>query len=328
MKKFLQKGLLYILILISFFFFLQYLVDSGLRMLKNDDTYGDWNRIFDDEIDVDVAVLGSSRAWVHINPDSIENITGLKAYNFGVDGSGLYLQRAKWLSYIHFNQKPRYVIQDMGLIANGRNNNLYGKEQYLPYYNHSEVYEIIKEFDSWVEIERIVPFLKYRGYGSSLFEAFQNGIISPLTNIEKNKGFSGQHREWTDYNTVFAKQKENERIRGIQFKVTDNEALRLLIQDCKERNIHLVFVHTPIYHEMTQILTQQDEFIAYFTQLAQDDENIEFWDFSLMKNLSYDRQYFYNATHLNYKGAAILSDSIAHRLKRLREQQRDLDSIQ
>lgn len=309
MKKFLYKILFFAIIAYPVLFVIQFLFDSGLRSLKHNGTYGTWNLIFDGDMNIDVAVLGNSRAMVHINPVTIESVTGMKSYNMGMDGTGLFLQRTMWLSYIKNNTQPKYVIQNIDLLAMGRNHQLFEKFQYIPYYQHDDVFSLIKEIDPRVKIEKIVPLLKYQGALVLYQKVFQSRAN------EKKKGFLGHDLEWKDYHTVFATQVKENRIKDVPFKITNNESLRMLIDDCKERGIHLIFVYTPIYYEMTQILTQQEEFVSYFTQLANEDEDIEFWDYSLMPNLSYDRQYFYNATHLNYKGAAILSDSVAHRLK-------------
>lgn len=283
--------------------------------MRDNDVYGDWNRIFAGEIDVDVAILGNSRAWVHVNPDSITSVTGMSAYNLGVDGADISLQRAKWLSYLSNNRAPKYVIQDIELFEIDKGDELYGKKEYLPYLDKEEVYEVVREYDEMIPFERWIPFVKYRGFVKSIAlgtYGFFLGEFTPLKPIKK-KGFHAADIMWDDYDVNFRQRLKNDTIITEKFS---NKALVNMIRECKEAEIHLVFIHAPFYHELLQIIPQQQEFLDYFNQLAQDPD-IEFWDFSIMENLSYNRDYFYNATHLNSKGAAIYSDSIAHRLKRL-----------
>ncbi|MGV8827744.1 MAG: hypothetical protein ACWA6U_05425 [Breznakibacter sp.] len=313
MKKFLLKLLLFSIGLLLLLYSAQWIVDGGLRSLRNNDVYGDWNRIFAGEVDVDVVILGNSRAWIHINPDLITRVTGLSAYNLGVDGADITLQRAKWLSYFRNNRAPKYVVQDIEIFEIDKGDELYGKIEYLPYLDKEEVYGVVCEYDEMIPFERWIPLVKYRGFVKAIAlgtYGFCFGEFTPLKSIKK-RGFHAADKKWDDYDVNFKQRLKSDTIITKRFI---NPALVNLIRECKEAKIHLVFVHGPYYHELLQIIPQQQEFLDYFKQLALDPD-IEFWDFSIMENLSYNRDYFYNATHLNRKGAAIYSDSIAHRLK-------------
>lgn len=42
-----------------------------------------WYDLMHGKIDADVVVMGSSRAWVHINPIILDSILGVNTYNLG-----------------------------------------------------------------------------------------------------------------------------------------------------------------------------------------------------------------------------------------------------
>ena len=65
--------------------------------LKKSDYYAHgetyiWNKIVEGEIEDDIYIYGSSRAWVHINPFILQDTLGMTAYNFGIDGHFLWFQ--------------------------------------------------------------------------------------------------------------------------------------------------------------------------------------------------------------------------------------------
>lgn len=314
MKKFLIKIGLYLFIVIPFFI-IQVIIDDGLKKCDDHDDFGDWNRIFSGKMDLDVAILGNSRAWVHINPDSIMNRTGLSTYNFGVDGAGLGLQRAKWASYIQNNPAPKYVIQSIDLVSSVDRQKLYGKGQYLPYLYHQSVYDNILPFDEWLRVERVIPLIKYRGYAQFATEGFNSFFLNKRRKGQRVHGFAGQNRSWDDYETVFRKQLQKDSITVPDSILTYGlKSLHQLIDECQQHQIHLILVHTPYYYELLKIIPQQEKFLAYLQELG-NAPDIDFWDYSVMDSLSYSRENFYNATHLNAQGAAIFSDTLARRLE-------------
>src|SRR5262249_43897425 len=62
------------------------LITSGLRRI-NTSSFGVWNRIVDGTINAEIVISGSSRALTHYDPRIIEERTGLRAFNIGLNGS-------------------------------------------------------------------------------------------------------------------------------------------------------------------------------------------------------------------------------------------------
>ena len=94
MKQFLKKIVLFIL----FTFLLAYPLDIIIsNQLKKSNSYARgeysvWNDLFEGKIDSEIVIYGSSRAWVHINPELLENSFGRSSYNLGIDGHNFRLQ--------------------------------------------------------------------------------------------------------------------------------------------------------------------------------------------------------------------------------------------
>lgn len=72
--------------------------------------YEVWNDLFYNNISPEVAIYGSSRAWVHIDPMIIEDSLGLSAYNFGIDGHNFWLQYYRHKNLLK-NTTPKTIIR-------------------------------------------------------------------------------------------------------------------------------------------------------------------------------------------------------------------------
>src|SRR5690606_33484347 len=91
------------------------------------------NDIYDGEAKTDVAVYGSSRAWVHFNSQILADELGMSVYNFGIDGHNFWLQYWRHLELIKYCGKPKYIIMAVDALSLERRDDLYNADQFLPY---------------------------------------------------------------------------------------------------------------------------------------------------------------------------------------------------
>ena len=109
-----------------------------------------------------------------------------------------------------------------------------------------------------------------------------------------------------------------EKVRSITF--TPNDTTIKVFDDylarAKAEGITVVLVFTPQYIGATEKTTNQAYMHEYYNRFARK-YDFPIVDYTYM-DISYDTAYFYNAMHLNRKGAEIFSDSLANALKRLR----------
>src|ERR1044072_6117171 len=62
---------------------------------------GTLNRVMDGQVNADIVITGSSRALVHYDPRVIEKVTGLTAFNIGLNGSQTDMQVACLHAYLY-----------------------------------------------------------------------------------------------------------------------------------------------------------------------------------------------------------------------------------
>lgn len=312
MKKFLINLLIYIIVILGICEAVQYVIDSGLQKYNNN-LYCNWNRLFKGEINSDIIILGSSRAFVNYDPKVIEGITGHSCYNLGVNGGKMVMQSAKFESYIAHNTPPKVILQNIEIMYLRKEDYLYKKEQFLPYLSSSTVSPYLSLVDKNIWFEKLIPLSKYRGLRSTVFLGLKSFLgLSKKPKYNEYKGFLAQKRKWNnDFDKYLSRHKKLVYKKGeldFGFKV-----LKELIKQCKELNIKLILVHAPMYYELQQIIPQKDSVDNLFTEMAHKN-GIQFWDYS-KDTLSYSTKYFYNSMHLNYTGAEIFSQTLAQRLE-------------
>src|SRR5690606_8473940 len=74
-------------------------------------------QIYNGTIDSDIAIYGSSRAWVHVNPEILQDSLHQTAYNFGVDAHNFWLQYLRHLEYLKHNRRPSSIIISLDIFS-------------------------------------------------------------------------------------------------------------------------------------------------------------------------------------------------------------------
>lgn len=302
-----------------FLYVVQYIVDTGLQKNKNGN-YEQWNKIFSGDLNSDIIVLGSSRALVHYDPRIIENYTGFTCYNFGISGGGFLMQNAKWESYLEYNKPPLIAVQNVDLDMLLKDDEIFGKSQFLPYLSERTVADNLKQMDNSIWIENLIPLYKYRGLRSSFILGLKSyfGLINN-TKSAFYHGYAEVNKEWDNSFEEF-KSSHKEIIYSWDKMQFGFNYLRNLIQECKNKNIDLILAYAPMYIERQEITPQKETVDSIFSEMAASN-NIQFWDYS-KDSVCFNKEYFYNSSHLNTKGSKIFSRHFAGDLKKYIEQKK------
>ena len=270
--------------------------------------YEVWNDLFYNNISPEVAIYGSSRAWVHIDPMIIEDSLGLSAYNFGIDGHNFWLQYYRHKTLLK-NTTPKTIIHSVDINTLKKRRELYNYEQFLPYMLwNMEMYEVTKSYVGFNLTDYSLPLARYIGKRDFLSQYFNFEGFTPV----RVKGFKGQNREWND------DLKRAQAQMGSYTADLDSasvELFRQYIQECKSLDINLILVYTPEYIEGQQFVTNRSEIMTLLKGIAQEN-NLPFLDYSA-HYLSMDKKYFYNSMHLNATGAEEFSRILSHDIKQI-----------
>ena len=299
MKTFVYRLLLFIIP----FGILLYAIDftySKIAARTNYFQLETWHDLMEGNIDADVIINGNSRAVYQINPLILDSVLSVNTYNIGMDGGPANRHIHKYYVFRKYNRKPRVIIQNIDCLTMLYNVG-YNREQFFPYWWNTTIRQEFFSSETLSFWEKYIPLFRYKNYELSEFLS--------KTNPSFDKGYHGMDKSWDG--------KEFEKIDTIYcvFNDTTVNMFKEYVANVKKDNIEMIFVFAPIYVGVTEKTTNINEMYDFYKGLA-DKYKIPILDYTFM-NICSDTTYFYNATHLNRRGAEIFSDSLARDIKKL-----------
>ncbi|WP_212006668.1 hypothetical protein [Chitinophaga sp. HK235] len=312
MKKFLLKVFLFIFPLIALMYPLDILLSRGLKNANGDIGELEVMRdIYDGRVDCDIAVYGSSRAWVQINPAIIEDSLHKRVYNLGIDGHNFWLQYLRHLEYLKHNRKPGHIVMSVDAFTLQKRPDLYQLTQFMPYMLWNEnIYRYTSSYEGFSKTDYFIPLMRYAGRTETM-----DMIAGSLRNDippYRQKGFRGMDMEWND---DFVNAKRNNGQYKIRFDTASIALFENFIKECSRNHIELVLFYAPEHIDGQRFIANRNELLKLYNQFSRK-YNIPFFDFS-NDELCFNKKYFYNTMHLNNKGADLFTARLAGRLKNL-----------
>lgn len=286
------------------------LINYGLRRITTSG-FGVSNAILNGKVNADIVISGSSRAVVHYDSQVIQNLTGLKTFNIGKDGSQTDMQLAVLKTYLKHNAKPKLVIHNLDLFSFLTTHEVYDPGQYLPYLSEDEIYQPLHKItpDAWKW--KYIPLYGYtvedmrftwlRGLGGALG-------INPKEDYVQ--GYRAAHLHWRGDFERFKAQNPN----GVKFEIEPQGVrdLEELIAVCRRQDIPVLLVYSPVYYEMQPLEKNRDEIFAKFETLSERWKS-PIWNY-MDSPICRRQEWFYNSQHLTYEGATEFSKELATRL--------------
>ena len=312
MKKFIIKFLYFLLPVFILAYPLDYSISHYLKSSnKFPGEHEVWNDIYKSKAVCDLAIYGSSRAWVQIDPKILSDSLKLKAYNFGIDGHNFILQYLRHLELLKFNNKPKTIILSVDIFTLQKRKDLYEFEQFLPIMLwNKNIEKFTSQFTGFKKLDYYIPLIRYAGQKSALNESFEIFTNQKRKEKYRVKGYRGMDKKW---NNDFDKAKEKNKAYKIKVESYSLKLLEQFIEECKKNNIELILIYPPEYIEGQKFVINRSEAINLFKQLSSK-YVIPFYDYSKNK-ISFARNNFYNASHLNKLGSEQFTNILAKDLK-------------
>jgi len=312
MKQFYRKFVIFILPIVVLLYPLDCLLSFYLKQShKSAGEFEVWNDIYSGAAACNLAIYGSSRAWVQIDSQILLDSLDLVTYNFGMDGQNFHLQYLRHLEFLSNNYKPNHILLSVDMSSLVKKQDLYNLDQFLPYMLWNKNIELYtSKYNGFNYYDYHIPLIRYSGTHKSYKEIF--AIIANNNNSEKlrRNGFHGMDIEWDNKN-------ENAKNRAsFNEKKIDNELILLLelfIVDCLEKGINLTLVYAPEYIEGQSFTSNRNEIINVYNDITSK-YNLNFYNYS-NDSICLDKSLFYNYTHLNAEGASLFSQKLAHDIK-------------
>lgn len=269
--------------------------------LKETDSFDNkvWNKIFNSELNNDLLIIGSSRAWAHYDTRIIDSALLTNSYNLGRDGKCIDISAFVYQMYIKYgNRKPKTLLVDVfdrTLSLDGP----YNRELFFPYLFNSDIWNKIHSTHELSLADRYVPMLKYYRHIKEATSKFHSDYVT-------YKGYYGFDAKWNG--SILSG------VDSIQFLYDSTAAdiMDSLLLSCKIDGVNVVLVHSPIYFKYSELVHDSVRMRMIYNEYAHK-YNIPFLDYSREK-ICYDTNFFYNAMHLNRMGAETFTRMLVHDL--------------
>jgi len=303
--------LLFFGLFVGLMYVTHFLITSGLRKIETSG-FGVTNQIVNGQINADIVISGSSRAQTHYDPRIIEQATGLSTYNIGRNGSQTDLQLAVLKTYLQHNRKPKLIIHNLDSFSFVTSKEIYDPAQYIPYLSEAPIYAAVKKVypDAW----KWKYFPLYAYVVTDIRFAWLTGVKRWLGSTPREdhiNGFTPRFTQWTGDFEHYREQNPN----GVAFEIEAQGVRDLseLAALCRQKNIRLLFVYSPVFYEMQRLERNRSEIFGVFTKIAAEFDYpiIDFSESDISKN----QENFYNSQHLNSKGATQFSAALAKHLE-------------
>ncbi len=308
MTKFIKRSALFILPVMLAMILLDYFVTAGLRKTAYG-YYRGWNELFDGKINADLLILGSSRAKYHFSPEILDSVLSVNSYNFGMNGYRLNMQIGRFRLYEKYNKTPGTIIISLDIRSLTQRRNLHLINQFLPYLWDDDIKKLTRNYegfsfaDYWVPAYRYLTMRKKKPILIGILEYFH------LKHYINNsyKGFHYNDVPWDGRFDKFEEANPN----GVRYEAEEASInlLESFLKECRDNNIFIILAYSPEYIQGQRLENNRGEILSIYDVLA-DKYGFPFLDYS-QDRISYEKQYFYNSTHLNKRGAELFSLKLA-----------------
>lgn len=282
-----------------------HIVTSGLKK-SGYEHLKEWNELNEGDINADLIVLGSSRAWIHISPAILDSMLNVDSYNLGLNGHNFHLQYAKYAAYLEKNRKPKTIIYSLDITSLIRREILFNKYQFLPYTDIPIVAESLMEYKHGIKkAETLIPLLKYRKEHDLIKIGVEEFFALKHYSNDKYKGYKSYDTGWSD----IAKDHTDNHIELDSATVNLFESF---VEQCLSDEIELIIVYTPSYVRNQAITANRAEVMNTYRGIA-DKYDLEYWDYS-QDSICFDKKYFMDGKHMNKTGAELFTYYLADRM--------------
>lgn len=312
MKLFLLKFSVFILIIVLLCTIWDVLITKNIKKSVTLSSWEIqvWEDIFNSNIKSDIVIYWSSRAWRHFDCGIIEERLSLDCYNLGLDWHNFWLQHLRHKMFFKYNIPPKVILVSLDVFSLDRRDKLYHYDQFLPYLFNSEIRKYINPYHNFHIWEYFFPLLRYYWEHQEKLEVLQILWEQNSQIPTRIKGFT-----WIGDSWVWGWFNARDKIGYYTVKL-HHQTLKLFeefLQEMEEQKIEVIFVYSPEYIEWQKFADNWDDVMKIYENYSKK-YNIPFLDYS-KKDISYQKELFYDNLHLNRLGAEKFTQELSNDLK-------------
>ena len=265
---------------------------------------GKINILLEDQIEVPLSFWGSSTTLVHVDPSIVDSITGVNAFNFGLDGT-FFMQYSGFLKSFCQRNDSSVIAIGLNLTDFHPRGQIYHPQYYIHALDDPNVKGALYCIDPYLtwKMHRI-PFYRFVLNGSMDYLHLRQNQKSDSTLIS-SKGYAGQNKFGT--NEDFGKFHYD----SIEIHRPFVDSLIAIVSELKASGHRPIFFVSPMY----TTAFMQIKNIRDFHDVLNEIQEAGFPVLDLTDSpISKDRNMFYNYLHMNKYGAEAFSQELSFRM--------------
>lgn len=288
-----------------------YLLNAGLRNQQNDN-FGKLNTIITGGKNYDCLIIGSSRAYVQIDPRVLETDLGLNTYNSGMDGIGIIECNMILNAYLESHEKPQLILLNIDFTMFNTEKEIFDYPQYFPFASYNVVKNHLTPYCSEMEWVNFLPFIGPSYYSEYKKNLALQGLFLPNkeSSIKLYNGYLPMNKKWSE--TADIKLETKIALNNVDEGIV---LLEQFITRCQDQEIPLVLLYAPQYDGLSSQISNFEKIMNLVKEVAQK-KGVRFERFDNI-DICKDKKYFYDPTHLNADGSLVYSKALTGRIQSL-----------
>lgn len=288
----------------------QFSVTSLMKTIKTHEV-GKINRVLFSDEKFDITFWGSSTTQNHFNDSLIGFHLNKKAFNFGINGTSFDQYQGLLNHYLDRADSGEIVVIGLDIHGLVKRKALYQPYYYIHTFSNTYMFQALKNIDfGYAWKSKFVPFYKLTQYGKHNLTLIKKELI------EKSKipkfGFYPQFLAWHSTEEVT----QNAEI-ALDSAYADAQVisnLNQIINKGLDKGIQFIIVATPLFRNEERNVKGIKFFEKSIFSLQK--KGVKVISF-LNHNICMKKEFFFNNTHLNNKGANLFSMLISKQLSEL-----------
>lgn len=317
-----QLSVVFLFFLLLMLFAIQTVLDVGARRTYYSH-FGKVNRIVEDCPKPEIAIFGSSVSEVGIDPRVLKSSTGMTCFNYSIDGTRFIQLRGLLEEFAAHSDSCKVVILTEFLGTFTKANQLNEFQRFLAHVNKERIYSSLLNIQpDLVWKTRYIPFYKFIVMEHPYYKASALGWLNIL-GIRRGDpqdslyGYTPKDISWGP-NVDSSNRHSKQLVVEIDEDVVQD--YKRVLESLTAKGLKVVIVIPPIQKDGREIIDGIDRFVKKMRDF--EGENVHLLDLSEAE-MTNNKEYFYNNSHVNSKGAALFSNLVAGKVNEILRQKSD-----
>jgi len=264
----------------------------------------------------DILIFGNSRAQHHYDSRLISDSLKMSCYNAGQDGGHSVLMQYAQIKVLTNRYSPEIIILEFDPVNIVNTAGSYDRlSVLLPYYSeYSELRTIILLRGPYERVKLLSAIYPFNSNVINIIRFNTNTHVARKQDID---GYVPIKDKIMNIGMLERKPETDREDEILSQSVADTnmvEALKNIIVLCKEKNVSLFIVSSPIFHIPNEKPGSPSPAAKTALEIFRQN-NVNFLDFSSDSTFTGHLEWFSDRGHLNDEGAKIFTDRLIEKLK-------------